>query len=312
MGVYPDHHQRAWAATIARADAFIFIAPEYNHGYSAALKNAFDWVYAEWAGKAATFVSFGNANGTRAVQQIKQVMGELRMVPVEPALALRPHGHIDKRRFVGTDDDERRLSGSLGELLRWEKALRSLRAPRPNTSWTGRRVLVVGLDLQTNRSVVAPLAAAGVDAHGMVISVGDKVPDGDGYDLVAIGRGAAGETADAIRAAVYLADASKPVVDVVGPLAVRQILSACDPHSPRLAVQSIELAGLRLSVRVGGDDGRIGVTAFELACGGLVPNRLAEFNLRGGEATITVDLPAKPYSVVIDLDGAAFYHLPVL
>ena len=44
-GQYPSELARAWAQKVAQADAYIIIAPEYNHGYPAVLKNAFDTVY---------------------------------------------------------------------------------------------------------------------------------------------------------------------------------------------------------------------------------------------------------------------------
>jgi hypothetical protein len=54
-----------------RSDGFIFVAPEYNYGPSAVLKNALDWVYPEWNRKAAAFVSYGSAMGARGVQQLR-------------------------------------------------------------------------------------------------------------------------------------------------------------------------------------------------------------------------------------------------
>jgi NAD(P)H-dependent FMN reductase len=77
----------AWAQRVADADGFIFIVAEYNHGYTAALKNAIDWVAQGWYGKPAAFVSYGGiSGGTRAVQQLKQVLLEVRMVPVHDAV----------------------------------------------------------------------------------------------------------------------------------------------------------------------------------------------------------------------------------
>jgi len=38
---------KKWTAEIAASDGFVFITPEYNHGPSAVLKNALDWVYPE-------------------------------------------------------------------------------------------------------------------------------------------------------------------------------------------------------------------------------------------------------------------------
>jgi NAD(P)H-dependent FMN reductase len=47
------------------------------------LKNALDFLHAEWADKAVGFVGYGGIGaGTRAIQQLKQVVTTLRMVPV--------------------------------------------------------------------------------------------------------------------------------------------------------------------------------------------------------------------------------------
>ena len=56
----------AWAAKIGEFDAYVFVTPEYNHGINGALKNAIDFLFAEWNNKAAGFVSYGGA-GDRAV-----------------------------------------------------------------------------------------------------------------------------------------------------------------------------------------------------------------------------------------------------
>jgi len=83
LGGYAHQHTRDWSATVSRADAFVFVAPEYNHGYSAVLKNAIDFLHHEWADKPVGFVSYGGvAAGTRMVQALKPVLVGLRMVPV--------------------------------------------------------------------------------------------------------------------------------------------------------------------------------------------------------------------------------------
>jgi NAD(P)H-dependent FMN reductase len=80
---YVHRHTIDWSRTVERSDAFVFVTPEYNFGYSAALKNAIDYLSQEWTDKAVGFVSYGGvAGGTRAVQQLKQVVTALKMVPV--------------------------------------------------------------------------------------------------------------------------------------------------------------------------------------------------------------------------------------
>src|SRR2546426_8679304 len=63
MGRYQQPHTKRWAAKIASLDAFVFVSPEYNHGIPAALKNAIDFLFAEWKNKATGFVSYGGAGG---------------------------------------------------------------------------------------------------------------------------------------------------------------------------------------------------------------------------------------------------------
>ncbi len=72
----------AWAKRVSDADAFIFITAEYNHGPTAVLKNALDWVYDGWANKPVGFISYGGlAGGTRAVQQLKQNVLDVKLYP---------------------------------------------------------------------------------------------------------------------------------------------------------------------------------------------------------------------------------------
>lgn len=87
MATYTHQHTVDWSATVTRADAFVFVTPEYNHGYPASLKNAIDYLHNEWRGKALGFVSYGGvAAGTRAVQQLKQVANSVGLVVVGSAV----------------------------------------------------------------------------------------------------------------------------------------------------------------------------------------------------------------------------------
>lgn len=83
---YPDPVVQKWTKKIEEADGFVIVAPEYNHGYSAVLKNAMDWVYKEWNNKTIGFVSYGGVGGGRAVEQLRLVAIELQMAPVRTAV----------------------------------------------------------------------------------------------------------------------------------------------------------------------------------------------------------------------------------
>ena len=83
MGGEPSGIVVDWAKKIAEADGIIIVTPEYNHGYPAVLKNAFDVIYKEWNYKPVSFVSYGAVSGgIRAVEQLKQVVLELKMIPM--------------------------------------------------------------------------------------------------------------------------------------------------------------------------------------------------------------------------------------
>ncbi|QHZ00262.1 FMN-dependent NADPH-azoreductase [Streptomyces sp. S4.7] len=88
MGQYTQDHPLAWAEKVASFDGYLFVTPEYNHSTSGALKNAIDFVYAEWNNKAAGFVSYGSVGGTRAVEHLRLIMSELQVATVRSQVAL--------------------------------------------------------------------------------------------------------------------------------------------------------------------------------------------------------------------------------
>lgn len=80
---YTHEHSRAWSAEILKHSAFIFITPQYNWGYPAAIKNAMDYLFHEWTGKPTLVVSYGGHGGGKAAAQLVQVCHGLRMKVVE-------------------------------------------------------------------------------------------------------------------------------------------------------------------------------------------------------------------------------------
>ena len=87
-GNYGNAVANRFAAKIGEADGFVITAAEYNHGYTAVLKNAFDWTFREWGRKPVTFVGYGNAGGARAIEQLRAVAVELEMAPIRRAVHL--------------------------------------------------------------------------------------------------------------------------------------------------------------------------------------------------------------------------------
>lgn len=86
QGKHANEVVEKWAQKIKEADAYIIVTPEYNHGYSAVLKNAMDYLYHEWNRKPVGFVSYGSASGARSVEQLRMVAVELQMVPIRSAI----------------------------------------------------------------------------------------------------------------------------------------------------------------------------------------------------------------------------------
>jgi len=130
LGKYVHQHTRDWSATIDSADAFVFVMPEYNYGYSAVLKNAIDYLHNEWKYKPVGLVSYGGvAAGTRAAQQIKQVVTTLKMTPLFEAVSIPfVHQLIDNDGNLTPNDIMAASAKDMfDELVRVSGALRQLR-----------------------------------------------------------------------------------------------------------------------------------------------------------------------------------------
>src|SRR5579862_4925964 len=132
---YENEVVNRWTAAIAQSDGFVFVAPEYNFGPTAVLKNAIDWVYPEWNRKAVAFVSYGGALGARGVQQLRLTAIEVQLAPVRsavhiPVATLWAHfqgGDVD----AGLAELEEPAGKMIDDLLWWTVALKTARASAP-------------------------------------------------------------------------------------------------------------------------------------------------------------------------------------
>jgi NAD(P)H-dependent FMN reductase len=128
MGQYSKPHTRVWAARIASFDAYVFVTPEYNHGIPGALKNAIDFLFAEWNNKAAGFVSYGGVSGARAVEQLRLVLAEVRMATVRNQVLLSMFTDFENFSVFKPDSrKETSINEMLDELIAWGGALKTLR-----------------------------------------------------------------------------------------------------------------------------------------------------------------------------------------
>ncbi|MFE3455477.1 NADPH-dependent FMN reductase [Nonomuraea sp. NPDC059194] len=133
FGDYHHPHTHQWAQTIAFFDGFVFVTPEYNHSAPAALKNAIDFLYAEWNNKAAGFVSHGVHGGVRAVEHLRQVMTELQVANVRTQVALSAFTDFEitdpaePGAIAPGPHQEPTLNELLDEVIAWSGALKKLR-----------------------------------------------------------------------------------------------------------------------------------------------------------------------------------------
>jgi len=128
LGQYTKEHTKAWAAKIDSFDAYVFVTPEYNHGTSAALKNAIDFIYKEWNNKAAGFVGYGGASGIRAVENLRLVMGEMQVADVRAQVALSLFTDFENFSvFKPVPQQEKSVNAMLDQVIAWGGALKTLR-----------------------------------------------------------------------------------------------------------------------------------------------------------------------------------------
>src|ERR1700746_3567923 len=136
MGQYQGEHTKQWADKIASFDGFVFVTPEYNHGTSGVLKNAIDYLYAEWNNKAAGFVSYGAVGGARAAEHLRLVAGELQMADVRQQVALSLLTEFENFSVFRPGDYNRAaLDTLLDQVIAWSTPLAPLRQPTATAAY---------------------------------------------------------------------------------------------------------------------------------------------------------------------------------
>lgn len=130
---YPNEQIGAWGRKLDEADGYIFLVAEYNHSFTAAIKNALDVVYPELNRKPAAFVGYGGVGGARAVEQLRLVTVELEMAPLRHAVHILPDvfgramqsNPLDTAVFAPL---EPRLEKLATDLVWWAEALKAGRS----------------------------------------------------------------------------------------------------------------------------------------------------------------------------------------
>lgn len=128
---YEKDHTKAWSASVAAADAFVFVTPEYNYGPPPPFVNALNYVYVEWNYKTCGFVSYGGVSGgLRAVQLEKQLVTTLKMMPMMEGVALPMVATLldaEKKNLTTNELIDTSATQMLDELHKWAGALKPMR-----------------------------------------------------------------------------------------------------------------------------------------------------------------------------------------
>lgn len=117
MGQYEQPHTLAWAERVAAADAFLIVSPEYNGSYPGSLKNALDYLLAEWKGKLAGIVGYGAYPESRMIGQLDFVLGNLGLARTSSDLQVETPWAIlgEDGALVATPELTDRLQSMLDE-----------------------------------------------------------------------------------------------------------------------------------------------------------------------------------------------------
>ncbi|WP_306436942.1 NADPH-dependent FMN reductase [Rhodococcus sp. 06-235-1A] len=119
---------KKWAQVVSELDGFIIVTPEYNHSIPGVLKNALDYLYAEWNNKSVGFVSYGSAGGTRAAEHLRSIAGELQLADVRQQVTLTLSDDFENySTFTPGERHLAPLSVLFGQVEAWADALAPLR-----------------------------------------------------------------------------------------------------------------------------------------------------------------------------------------
>jgi NAD(P)H-dependent FMN reductase len=121
------------ASRLDAADAYVVITPEYNHSFTAPMKNLIDWHRAEWQAKPVGFVSYGGlSGGLRAIEQLRLVFAELHATTIRDTVSF--HGvwqHIGDDGVLRAPDAAVPAKVMLEKLQWWASALKDARTAHP-------------------------------------------------------------------------------------------------------------------------------------------------------------------------------------
>ncbi|MBL8029692.1 MAG: NAD(P)H-dependent oxidoreductase [Candidatus Doudnabacteria bacterium] len=129
-GVYPNENAQKWSGIALKADAFVLVVSEYNHGYSAVLKNALDWLYMEFSKKpfGMVGVSDGKFGAMRAMEQLRSVIENFGAFAIREVVPFGPvQDAFDQSGKLIDESYNKKIEGLLTNLVEFAGAMKPIR-----------------------------------------------------------------------------------------------------------------------------------------------------------------------------------------
>lgn len=129
--LHPESRTEARCHSIGKFDAFVAVAPEYNHGPTAVLKNRIDNALLDWQRKPIAFVGYGGVGTAHAIEAMRSVAIGLQMAPIHPEvnIAWEPFSAVFHRGKSLDDFPHlvRSRDRMFDRLVWWAEALKAAR-----------------------------------------------------------------------------------------------------------------------------------------------------------------------------------------
>jgi NAD(P)H-dependent FMN reductase len=119
----PEGDVARWLDTMAQADGYVIVTPEYNHSIPGVLKDALDYLDYQMVKKPVAIVSYGSVGGARAAEHLKDIVIESKAAVVPEAIALM--SPTDNLSEDGTFVGDKQIVNVLTELSWWTKTLKN-------------------------------------------------------------------------------------------------------------------------------------------------------------------------------------------
>jgi len=132
---YEHEHTRRWSKSVGKADAYVFITPEYDYFPPASLVNAVQALALEWHYKAAGVVSYGGiSGGLRSAQSLRQLLSNVNVhaLPQTVPVPFFPQFISEEGEFRANEQMNEGAKAMLDELHKWATALKTIRSAQEN------------------------------------------------------------------------------------------------------------------------------------------------------------------------------------